>query len=258
VNGYLDISRLLTDATFQKEIIRTTKDHQTREFFEHEYPAYPKGAYLPITSRLGMFTRREPIRNLLCQPGQSFNFRKAMDEGKILLFNLSDSLLGQQAAQILGQIIVSKLQLAVMSRADTPAAARRPFYLYLDEFQAFTGVNEDSYEMILSRARKYRLGLILAHQQTHQLSSDLLHAILGNVATIITFGVSRADADKLAREYLLDTGGEMLEMPSEELLRLKVGEAWGKIGQGIFPLKTFLVDQKPDYRRAQYTDFSDL
>ena len=199
-----------------------------------------------------MFTRREPIRNLLCQPGQSFNFRKAMDEGKILLLNLSDGLLGQQAAQILGQIIVSKMQLAVMSRADTPAAARRPFYLYLDEFQAFTGVNEDSYETILSRARKYRLGLILAHQQTHQLSSDLLHAILGNVATIITFGVSRDDADKLAREYLVDTGGEMIEMPSEELLRLKVGEAWGKIGQSIFPLKTFLVDQKPDRKRTEF------
>jgi len=92
-------------------------------------------------TRLSAFTRRENVRNILCQKGKSFNFRNAMDEGKILLFNLSDGDLGEQASQLLGQIIISKLQLATMSRQDTIKANRHPFYLYLDEFQTFTGVS---------------------------------------------------------------------------------------------------------------------
>jgi len=103
-----------------------------------------------------------------------------MDNGKILLFNLSDGLLGEQVSQLLGQLIVSKIQMAVMSRFDTPAKSRRPFYLYLDEFQTFTGVNQHSYEKLLSRARKYKLGLVLAHQQTGQLSTELFKLHFGH------------------------------------------------------------------------------
>jgi hypothetical protein len=246
----LDIERLLNrdDPALRNQIIRNTKDEQTRYFFAETYPNYSKDAHLPITTRIGKLVRPRIIRSLLCQPGRSFNFRNAMDEGKILLFNLSDGLLGEQTAQLLGQLIVSKLQMAVMSRADTHAAARRPFYLYLDEFQAFTGVNQSSYEKLLSRARKYKLGLILAHQQTGQFSNDLLREILGNVSTILTFNVSHADATKLCKEYILE---ETEYLPPEALLRLKVGEAWGKIGKSVFLLKTKLADQHPDFIRAK-------
>jgi hypothetical protein len=175
-----------------------------------------------------------------------------MDEGKILLFNLSDGLLGEQTSQLLGQLIVSKMQMAVMSRMDTPAASRRPFYLYLDEFQTFTGVAETSYANMLSRARKYKLGLILAHQQTGQLSQDLLRDILGNASTLLTFNVSHADAVKLSREYVKGNGQATEYIPPGELLSLKTGEAWGKIGQSVFFLHTTLAPQQPDYRRAKH------
>jgi hypothetical protein len=250
----LDIERLLVrhDNSFRSEIINTTADAQTAYFFRDVYPSYPKDAHLPITTRIGRLVRPRLVRTLLCQPGKSFNFREAMDEGKILLFNLSDGLLGEQTSQLLGQLIVSKIQMAVMSRVDTPAAARRPFYLYLDEFQIFTGVAETSYEKLLSRARKYRLGLTLAHQQTSQLSSSLLREILGNVSTILAFNISHADATKLCHEFVIDMGAEADHIPPEELLRLKVGDAWGKIGKTVFPLKTWLADQHPDPVRAKF------
>src|SRR5262249_10827804 len=155
----LDVDRLLSrsDDTLRREIIATSDD-MTRTFFRDTYPSFPKDAHLPITTRIGRLVRPKAIREFLCQPGISFNFRKAMDEGKILLFNLSDGLLGEQIAQTLGQLIVAKLQLAVWSRVDVPPEKRRPFYLYMDEFQTFTGVSGASYAQILSRARKYNLG----------------------------------------------------------------------------------------------------
>jgi hypothetical protein len=249
----LDIERLLVrnDASFRQEVIKTTRDEQTAYFFESIYPSYPKDAHLPITTRIGRLVRPRIVRTLLCHPGKSFNFREAMDEGKILLFNLSDGVLGEQTSQLLGQLIVAKIQMAVMSRVDTPAAARRPFYLYLDEFQTWAGVSENSYSLLLSRARKYRLGLWLAHQQTGQLSGDLLREILGNVSTMVVFNVSHADATNLCHEFTMDMGGSVESLPEGELLRLKVGEAIGKIDKTVFPLKTYLADQHPDPIRAK-------
>lgn len=174
-----------------------------------------------------------------------------MDEGKIVLFNLSDGILGEQASQLLGQFIISKIQLAAMSRVDTPAALRRPFYLYLDEFQTFTGVAETSYEKILSRARKYKLGLVLAHQQTGQVSQKLIKEIFGNVTTFMTFNVSHDDAMKLSHEYTYEEGVSMQSVPSGEFLRLKTGEAIAKIGRTVLPLETYLLPNDPDHMRAQ-------
>jgi hypothetical protein len=119
------------------------------------------------------------------------------------------------------------------------------------EFQTFTGVAETSYANMLSRARKYKLGLILAHQQTGQLSQDLLRDILGNVNTLLTFNVSHEDAVKLAKEYVQGSGQAMEYMPPGELLSLKTGEAWGKIGKSCFFLSTVLAPQQPDLSRAK-------
>jgi hypothetical protein len=207
-------------------------------------------SYHYLVETLNRLIRPKVLRTLLCQPGQSLNFREAMDEGKILLFNLSDGILGEQTSQLLGQLIVSKVQLAVMSRADTPAAARRPFFLYLDEFQTFTGVAERSYENMLSRARKYKLGLTLAHQQTGQLSGELLHAILGNVATLISFNVSHTDAVKHSHEFVFAESG-VEYVPPEDFLRLKTGEAIAKIGKNVLPLRTYLANEKPNHVRAK-------
>jgi hypothetical protein len=246
----LDVERLLsrTDDTARKEIIRSSKDEQTRYFFESTYPSFPKDAHLPITTRINRLVRPKTVRTLLCQPGKSFNFRKAMDEGKILLFNLSDGILGEQTAQLLGQLVVSKIQLAAMSRANIPKSQRREFYLYLDEFQTFTGVAETSYSNMLSRARKYKLGLILAHQQTGQLSKKLLDEIFGNVTTFITFSVSYDDAGRIGQQYISDGR----PIAPAYFVNQKVGEAMGKIGETFFPLRTPLAPQAPNHRRAQY------
>ena len=249
----LDIEKLLSrsDDTFRQEIVATTEDEQTRYFFESTYTSFPKDAHLPITTRINRLIRPKMIRSLLCQPGQCFNFREAMDDGKILLFNLADGLIGEQTAELLGQLIVSKIQLAAMSRMDIPKAARRPFYLYMDEFQTFTGVNETSYEKMLSRARKYELCLILAHQQTGQIPKLLMREILGNVSTIIAFNISHVDATQLTQEFPVDMGREITYVPVEEFVSLKVGEAWGKIGKSVFPLKTALAPQQPDFTRTK-------
>lgn len=174
-----------------------------------------------------------------------------MDAGKTLLFNLSDRVLGEQNSQLLGQLVISKLQLAVMARATQGKHERKPFYLYVDEFQTFTGTSATSYENILSRARKYRLSLVLAHQQTGQLPSQLLKEILGNVSTTICFQVSREDAGKISKEMVTMYDGEVTHIPEEEILRLKVGETWCKIGQHSFFMRTYLADQRPDHGRAE-------
>ena len=250
----LDIERLLdrSDPIFRNEIIRESRDEQMIHFWRDVYPSLPKDAHLPLTTRLGRFIRPKVMRSILCNPHQSLNFRKAMDEGRIMLFNLSDGILGEQNSQMLGQLVVSKFQLAVMARAAQTKQQRKNFYLYIDEFQTFTGTESSSYEKILSRARKYKLSLTLAHQQTGQLPGHLLKEILGNVSTTICFQVSREDAFKFSKELVTMYDGEIINIPEEEILKLKVGQAWCKIGQNSFLMQTYLEDQHPDSRRATY------
>jgi type IV secretory system conjugative DNA transfer VirD4/TraG family protein len=250
----LDIERLMdrSDSSFREQVIGESSDPQVIHFWGDVYPTLPKDAHLPVTTRLGRFVRPKAIRNILCNPNRSLNFGEAMDRGRILLFNLSDGILGEQNSQLLGQLVVSKFQLAVMARANQSKHERSPFYLYIDEFQTFTGTSQASYEKMLSRARKYKLSLVLAHQQTGQLPVQLLKEILGNVSTTVCFLVSREDAMKFSKELITTYNGEIGNVPEEEILRLKVGQAWCKIGQQAFLMQTCLADQRPDRRRAQY------
>ncbi len=235
----LDFERLLDrqDDSFRRWAVTQVNDPEIERFWLHTYSAYPKDAHLPLVSRLGRFLRPKVVRSLLCAPG-CLNVRKAMDEGKILLFNLSDGLLGATNAELLGQLVVAKLQMAAMSRADAPKEARRPFSVYLDEFQTFCGVAATSYERILSRARKYNLSLILAHQQTGQIPEQLMREILGNVATVVCFSVSASDAKRLGRELVGEIDGETIALDPKELLSLRVGEAWCRISRNVFFLRT--------------------
>jgi hypothetical protein len=249
----LDVERLLdrSNTTFRSEVIRTSQDQQVIHFWRDVYPTLPKDAHLPIITRLGRFIRPRAIRNVLCNPCQSLSFQQAMDAQKIMLFNLSDGILGQQNSQLLGQLVVSKFQLAVMARANQPKYKRKNYYLYIDEFQTFTGTAAASYEKMLSRARKYHLSLVLAHQQTGQIPTSLLKEIMGNVSTTICFLVSREDALKFSKELVTMYDGKVINIPEEETLRLKVSQAWCKIGQHSFLFHTYLADQRPDRRRAE-------
>ena len=248
----LDVEWLLNreDPTFRNQVIRESQDETTARFWRDTYPQMAKDAHLPITNRISRLTRPRTVRQLLCNPSSSLNFRQAMDAGKILFFNLSDGILGEANSQLLGQLIVSKFQTAVMSRADVAPNQRKPFYLYIDEFQTFTGGAAASYEKILSRARKYRLALILAHQQTGQIPQPLLKEIFGNVSTLVSFVVSRRDAVRLSGEFVSEFNGDMVDLPVENILRLRTGEAWCKIGRNTLFMKTYLAPQEPDYEWA--------
>lgn len=249
----LDIPPLLDreNPHFRQQVIAQLTDQATIHFWQTVYPQLPKNAHIPILSRLGKFTRPKIVRRILCQPTGNINFRQAMDDGKIMLFNLSDGILGEANSQLLGQLTVSKFQMAVMSRADIPQQDRRHFYLYIDEFQTFTSTATASYDKILSRARKYRLALILAHQQTGQIPKDLLRQIFGNVSTMISFVVSSDDARRLAREFIIEYDGQIETTQPEVLLGLKVGQAYCKIARNSFPMQTYLVKQRPNLTIAR-------
>jgi len=249
----MDMEHLLDphNPSYRDEIIRMSRDPVTVRFFSDVYPQFPKDAHLPITTRFGKFLRPKTIRSMLCRPEGNLDFRKAMDTGKILLFNLSDGILGEANSQLLGQLIVSKFQMAVMSRANIPKEERRNFYLYIDEFQTFTGTAAASYEKILSRARKYKLGLVLAHQQTGQIPLELLKEILGNVSTVICFNVSASDTSRLAKEFITTINGEVIHIPQEEILKLKTGQAYCKIGNQSFFMETYLMPETSDQIKVE-------
>jgi TraM recognition site of TraD and TraG len=147
------------------------------------------------------------LYRILVEPKIALRFRAIMDQGRILLVNVSKGRLGEESALILGSLIVSTLGLAAFSRAETPAGDRRPFFVYLDEFQNFTTLMLAN---MMSELRKYGVGLVLAHQYFHQLEPDIRHAVLGNAATIISFRVGPEDAFLLAQEFQPKFGVEDL------------------------------------------------
>lgn len=199
----LDISRILTDKDFRKETLDYCKDVTVLQFWKHEFGQWNEKqvneSIAPVLNKVGAFTANPIIRNIIGQPKSSFDVRKIMDEGKILAVNLSKGLIGEDNAAILGAFLVTKVQLAAMSRSDIPNVAdRRPFYLYVDEFQNFA---TDSFAVILSEARKYGLNLTVANQYISQMTDSVRDAVFGNVGTTISFRVSADDAPILAKQF---------------------------------------------------------
>lgn len=199
----LDISRMLTDKDFRKETLEYCKDVTVLQFWKQEFGSWGDKqvteSVAPILNKVGAFTANPIIRNIIGQPKSSFDVRRIMDEGKILVVNLSKGLIGEDNAAILGAFLVTKVQLAAMSRSDIPNVEdRRPFYLYVDEFQNFA---TDSFAVILSEARKYGLNLTVANQYTSQMTESVRDAVFGNVGTTISFRVSADDAPILSKQF---------------------------------------------------------
>ena len=172
------------------------------QFWKHEFGQWSEKqineSIAPVLNKVGAFTANPIIRNIIGQPKSSFDIRKIMDEGKILVVNLSKGLIGEDNASILGAFIVTKVQLAAMSRSDIPDVKdRRPFYLYVDEFQNFA---TDSFAVILSEARKYGLNLTVANQYIAQMTEPVRDAVFGNIGTTISFRVSADDAPMLVKQ----------------------------------------------------------
>jgi len=195
----LGITRMLTEKNFRKKIIANIKDPVVRNFWVSEFASwnekFASEAVAPVLNKVGAFVANPLVRNIIGQPKSAANIRKIMDEGKILIVNLSRGQVGEDNAAILGALMVTKIQLAAMSRADIPIEDRRPFYLYVDEFQNFA---TDSFAVILSEARKYGLNLTVANQYISQMPETVRDAVFGNVGTMISFRTGPTDAAVVA------------------------------------------------------------
>lgn len=201
----LGISRMLTDKDYRKKVVDNVKDPSVKAYWIDEFAKYSenyaKEAVPGIQNKLGQFTSNPLIRNIIGQPKSSFDLRKMMDERKILIVNLSKGQLGEGNANLLGGMIITKIYLAAMSRADLTEGELKKlpnYYMYVDEFQSFAN---ESFADILSEARKYKLALVVAHQYIKQMDEKVADAVFGNVGTQIMFRVGAPDAEVLEKEY---------------------------------------------------------
>jgi len=198
----LGLPRLLVDEKYRRWVLKQVKDPMVLAFWHTEYANYDKRflseAISPVQNKVGTLLMSPVMRNIVGQVRSTFDARFMMDRGRILIANLGKGRLGEDKARLLGAVLVSKFQLAAMSRADMPEEERRDFYLYIDEVANFT---TDSFLSILSEARKYRLSLCVAHQFIEQLSPKMRAALFGNVGSLLAFRVGRADAEILSGEF---------------------------------------------------------
>jgi hypothetical protein len=198
----LDIPRMLNEKDFRKQVINNIKDPVVKSFWITEFASwnekFASEAVAPVLNKVGAFVANPLVRNIIGQKKSAFNIRQIMDEGKILLVNLSRGQVGEDNAAILGALMVTKIQLAAMSRADMPLEDRRPFYLYVDEFQNFA---TDSFAVILSEARKYGLNLTVANQYVSQMPEVVRDAVFGNVGTMVSFRIGPGDSKVLGSYF---------------------------------------------------------
>ena len=199
---FIELVRALTDQKYVEELLPYVKDPvvkrywtdqiaQTSDFHKSEVLDY-------IVSKFGRFVTNKTMRNIIGQQESAFNFRKAMDEKKIILCNLSKGVLGEEDAKFLGLILVPKVLTAAMSRANIPAEQRTDFFLYVDEFQNYA---TEDFAVILAEARKYKLNLIVANQYIGQIDEDVKNAVFGNVGTMVSFRIGVQDANFLQHEF---------------------------------------------------------
>jgi hypothetical protein len=223
----LEISRLLVDDAFRGQIVGRLRNPAVAHFWAQEFAAYPPAFRQEVVAapqnKIGQFLLTPVIRNIVGQRRNLFELRRLLDEGKILIVNLSKGQLGEDTAALLGSMFLTRLMLATFTRADTPEELRRPFFLYVDEFASFGTAG--TVATLLAEARKYRVGLVLVAQYLAQIDRELRGALFGNAATAIAFRVAGEDAEYLAREFGARlTVEDFTTLPHHEVyLRLAVG-----------------------------------
>ncbi len=232
---------MLTDKAYRKKVVANVTDTSVKAYWEQEFANYTERfaaeATPAIQNKIGQFTSNPLIRNIVGQPKSSFNIREMMDERKIVIINLSKGLVGEQNANIIGSMLITKVYLAAMSRADVSTATIETlpnFYLYVDEFQSFAN---ESFANILSEARKYKLNLTIAHQYIEQMSEEVRAAVFGNVGTMISFRVGALDAEILEREFAP-------EFTAEDLVNLGFAQIYLKLmidGIGSHPFSAVTI-----------------
>lgn len=228
-NTMLGIVRMYVDKKYRKKIVDAIKDPMVKAFWVEEFANYAEKyrteAVAPIQNKVGQFLSSSIIRNIIGQPKSTIDLREIMDGQKILLMDLSKGKVGEDNSALLGAMIITKLQLAALSRVDVPESERKDFYLYVDEFQNFV---TDSFATILSEARKYRLNLTMGHQYIGQLTPEnntkVRDAVFGNVGTMVVFRVGAADAEYLETEFEPSfTPNDIVNLPKfHVILRLMI------------------------------------
>lgn len=200
---FIEVVRILTDSKYVQEMLPKVKDPIVRRYWTDQIAQtsdFHKSEVLDyIVSKFGRFVTNKMMRNIIGQSKSSFDFRQVMDEGKILLINLSKGKIGEENSSFLGLIMVPRILMAALSRQDVPIEKRRDFYLYVDEFQNFA---TPDFAVILSEARKYRLSLTVANQFLGQIEEDVKAAVIGNVGSLISFRVGVSDANFLQSEFV--------------------------------------------------------
>ena len=239
----LELRRFLVDDAFREEWLAEIKTPDILDFWEYEFPLFPKSALGPVLTRLNAFLRRRMIRNIVCQKESKINFREIMDKGKIFLCKLAHGAIGRENAYLLGSLICSRLQQQVMTRQEIEEGKRKDFYLYIDEFQHFI---TKSMEIVLSEARKYRLGLILAHQGLQQIlgiDRTVFESLIANPIARICFRLGDDDARRLEKGFS--------KFEAEDLLNLGLGETIVRIEKAdySFNMKTFPPPPMPKNHR---------
>jgi len=197
-----DVLKILASQSFRNKIVSKIKDQTLVHFWKEEFDQMPekfqKEAIAPIQNKVGQFVTSPLIRRIIGKPKSTVSLDSIMDEGKILIANLSQGRLGEDNAALLGAMLITKFQLAAMRRVDKPKEERKPYYLYVDEFQNFA---TSSFIKVLSEARKFGFALTLANQYMAQIPPEVQKAILGNAGTLISFGIGAEDASVLNKEF---------------------------------------------------------
>lgn len=203
----LGVNRMFSDKEYRKRVVTNVTDVSVKSFWKDEFAEYDerfqRQAASAIQNKVGQFVSNPQVRNIVGQTESSFDVREMMDKEKIMLINLSKGQVGEDNARLIGSMLITKMYLAAMSRADTGTQggdlSQLPqFYFYVDEFQSFAN---ESFAGILSEARKYKLSLIIAHQYIEQMTEDVRNAVFGNVGTMIAFRVGAFDAEVLEKEF---------------------------------------------------------
>lgn len=201
----LGVNRMLSDKDFRKKVVDNITDPSVKAFWVEEYAKYTEKfaaeAAPAIQNKVGQFTANPLIRNLVGQPKSSFDIRDLMDNRKIFIVNLSKGRMGEDNSNLIGSMLITKMYLAAMSRADISESEMQyvpSFNFYVDEFQSFAS---DSFANILSEARKYKLNLTIAHQYVEQMSDEVKAAVFGNVGTMVVFRVGSTDAETFEKEF---------------------------------------------------------
>ena len=242
---FVEVVRILTDPKYVQEMLPKVQDPIVRRYWTDQIAQtsdFHKSEVLDyIVSKFGRFVTNKTMRNIIGQSKSAFDFRKCMDEGKILLINLSKGKLGEENSSFLGLVLIPKILVAAMSRQEIPEPDRRDFFLYVDEFQNFA---TPDFATILSEARKYHLNLTVANQFIGQMDEEVKNAVFGNVGTLISFRVGVTDASYLQREY-------QPVFSESDLINVERFHAYMKTIVDNEPVPPFSVDMTKDIKKLK-------